>query len=103
MTDANEIMLSLTWLDGIGSSWHVIDVLAISNSISLTHVASNVTIGVRNRRVSRSGVLHWVLAPCNLVRSSVILSLKYAENVLAHPLSESWSGYEGFPVRDLTV
>ena len=72
MTDASEIMLSLTWLDGIGSSWHVLDVLAISNLISLTHVASNVTIDVRNRRVSRSGVWHWLLAPCNLVRISVI-------------------------------
>ena len=39
--------------------WPALDVLAISNSISLTHVASNVTIGVRNRRVSRSGVWHW--------------------------------------------
>ena len=56
MTDASEIMLSLTWLDDIGSSWRVLDVLVNSNSISFTHVASNVTIGVRNRRVSRSGV-----------------------------------------------
>ena len=60
MTDASEIMLSLTWLDGIGSSWHGLDVLAIINSISLTHVASNVTIGVRNRRVSRSSVWHGI-------------------------------------------
>ena len=56
--------------DGIGSSWHVVDVLAISNWISLAHVASNATIGVRNRRVSRSGVWHWLLARCNLVRIS---------------------------------
>ena len=69
--------------------WPALDVLAISNSISLTHVASNVTIGVGNRRVSRGGVWHWLLAPCNLVRISAILSLKYAENVLAHSLSES--------------
>ena len=48
MTDASERMVSLMCLDGIGSRWHVLDVLAIINSISLTHVASNVTIGVRN-------------------------------------------------------
>ena len=83
MTDASERMLSLMCLDGIGSMWHVLDGLVIFNSIS------NVTIGVRNRRVSRSGVWHWLLAPSNLVRISAILSLKYAENVLAHSLSES--------------
>ena len=66
-TDASERMLSLMCLDGIGSRWHVLYVLAIINSISLTHVASNVTSGVRNRRVSRTGAGHWLLAPSSAV------------------------------------
>ena len=76
MIDASEPMLFFTWSDGKGSRRHVLTVFAIITSTSLTQVASNVTIGVRNRRVSLSGVSHLLLALCNLVRISLILPVK---------------------------